>query len=174
MDLIPRNNPNMDIATVIAENLTAWMDSTPSLDTLKKLSARSKIGFGTVQRAKNGDGNITAKSIAAIAESFGRTAAELMTPPSAEGIPASTRDVVTPPAEAVESRARLLAEQSAEVARRWIALPPARREALLAALRAESRDAGNPGEGQILPTPTRKRGPAAATPPDTEAHRAGD
>ncbi len=174
MDLIPRNNPNMDIATVIAGNLTAWMSNTPALDTLMKVSARSGIGFGTVQRAKNGDGNITAKSITAIAESFGRTAAELMTPPTTADDQAGPHRAEMPAAETVESLARLIAEQSAEVARRWIALPPDRREALLTALRAESREIANPGEGRTLPTPKRKPRPATATPPDTEERQAGD
>lgn len=164
----------MDTSSIISTNLTNWMAATPGLDTLQKLEAKSKVGFSTIRRAKNGDGNITVEKLTAIAVAFGRTPAELMTPASTEAVPAHALDVVTPPAEAVESLARVLAEQSAEVARRWIALPPARRETLLAALRAESREAGNPGEGQILPTPTRKRGPAAATPPDTEEHRAGD
>ena len=138
MDYLPRNNPHMDIATVIAENLTAWMSTTPALDTFKKLSAKSGVGFGTVQRAKNGDGNITAKSIAAIAEAFGRTPAELMTPPDASETSVTTREIMEPAIAAVEHHARVLVEQSAEVSRRWITLSPARREELLQVLRVET------------------------------------
>lgn len=70
----------MDIAKVIADNLTDWMESTPTLDTFKKLSAKSGVGFGTVQRAKNGDGNITVEKLAAIAQAFGRAPADLLLP----------------------------------------------------------------------------------------------
>ena len=74
----------MDIASIISENLTAWMAATPGLDTLQKLEAKSGTGFGTVRRAKNGDGNITVDRLAAIAAAFGRTPAELLTPKRAE------------------------------------------------------------------------------------------
>lgn len=72
----------MDIAKIISDNLTDWMAATPSLDTFKKVSAKSGVGFGTVQRAKNGDGNITVEKLTAIAAAFGRQPAELMTQPS--------------------------------------------------------------------------------------------
>lgn len=42
----------MDIAKIIAKNLSEWMASTPGLDTLQKLEAKSGVGFGTVRRAK--------------------------------------------------------------------------------------------------------------------------
>lgn len=70
----------MDISATISENLSDWMSRTPTLDTFKKLSAKSGVGFGTVQRAKNGDGNITVDKLTAIAAAFGRTPAELLTP----------------------------------------------------------------------------------------------
>lgn len=71
----------MDTAQVIAANLTAWMAATPALDTLKKIAAKSGVGFGTVQRAKNGDGNITVEKLTAIAAAFGRQPAELLVDP---------------------------------------------------------------------------------------------
>lgn len=88
----------MDICTTISENLADWMARTPALDTFKKLSAKSGVGFGTVQRAKNGDGNITVEKLTAIAAAFGRTPAELLTPKSSgnskpaplEAVPDST------------------------------------------------------------------------------------
>lgn len=82
MDLCFSNNPCMDIAKLISDNLTAWMAATPSLDTFKKVAAKSGVGFGTVQRAKNGDGNITVERLTAIAAAFGRQPAELITSPS--------------------------------------------------------------------------------------------
>lgn len=49
----------------------------------KKLASKSGVGFGTVQRAKNGDGNITVEKLAAIAEAFGKTVADLVAPSTA-------------------------------------------------------------------------------------------
>lgn len=74
------NNPPMDIAKTIGANLTAMMAAHPCLDTLKKIAARSGVGFGTVQRAKNGDGNITVEKLTAIALAFGRHPAEMLIP----------------------------------------------------------------------------------------------
>lgn len=75
-----RKNPYMDICKTISENLTAWMDRNPSLDTIQKLEAKSGVGFGTIRRAKNGDGNITVEKLTAIAAAFGRSPADLVTP----------------------------------------------------------------------------------------------
>jgi transcriptional regulator with XRE-family HTH domain len=68
----------MDIAKIIAINLKEWMATTSSLDTLKKLAARSGVGFGTVQRTRNGDGNITVQNLVAIAQAFGRPVEDLL------------------------------------------------------------------------------------------------
>lgn len=70
----------MDIAKIIGANLTAWMAATPALDTIEKVAARAGIGFGTIRRTKNGDGNITVEKLTAIALAFGRHPAELMIP----------------------------------------------------------------------------------------------
>jgi len=70
----------MDINTTIAENLTEWMADHKTLNTMKKLAAKSGVGFGTIQRIKNGEGNITAKNMALIASAFNRNPAELMIP----------------------------------------------------------------------------------------------
>ncbi len=84
----------MDISATISENLSDWMARTPTLDTFKKLSAKSGVGFGTVQRAKNGDGNITVDKLTAIAAAFGRTPAELLTPKRAEDSKSAPLEVV--------------------------------------------------------------------------------
>ena len=68
----------MTQADTIANNLIEWMESNPSLDTLKKVAVRSGVGFGTVQRIKNGEGNPTRKSLEGIAKAFGRTAEDLL------------------------------------------------------------------------------------------------
>lgn len=80
MDCLNRKNPSMDISKTISDNLSAWMDESSSLNTLKKLEAKSGVGFGTIQRAKNGDGNITVEKLAMLAAAFGRTPADLLTP----------------------------------------------------------------------------------------------
>lgn len=74
-------NPQMDISKVISANLVAWMRDTPSLDTLKKVAAKSGVGFGTVQRAKNGDGNLSIEKLTMIAAAFRRHPAELLKAP---------------------------------------------------------------------------------------------
>ena len=68
----------MDITKTIAANLDAWMAATPALDTLKKVAARSGVGFGTVQRARNGDGNTTIQNLTAIARAFRRRPEDLL------------------------------------------------------------------------------------------------
>lgn len=72
----------MDITDHIASNLDTWMASTPNLDTLKKVSSKSGVGFGTVRRARNGDGNTTIKNLTAIAKAFGRSIEEPLRAPT--------------------------------------------------------------------------------------------
>jgi len=93
----------MDISAVIAANLSAWMEATPELETVQKVEAKSGVGFGTVRRARKGEGNLTVEKLAAIAAAFGRTAADLVTPQDASYaalIPSSNRQA---PAVAAES-----------------------------------------------------------------------
>lgn len=71
----------MDLTKNIASNLSGWMGENPNLDTIKKVSARSGVGFGTVQRAKNGDGNPTVKNLADIASAFGKPIEALLAAP---------------------------------------------------------------------------------------------
>lgn len=73
----------MEITDHIAANLDAWMAASPNLDTLKKVAARAGVGFGTVRRARNGDGNTTIKNLTAIARAFGRHIEDLLRAPSA-------------------------------------------------------------------------------------------
>lgn len=63
------------------------MEATPALDTLKKVAAKSGVGFGTVQRAKNGNGNVTVQNLSAIAAAFRRHPAELMIEPEKKEMP---------------------------------------------------------------------------------------
>lgn len=72
------DNEKMKITDKIAANLSAWMESNPSLDTIKKVAIRSQVGFGTVQRAKNGDGNPTIVNLQDIANAFGKPVEALL------------------------------------------------------------------------------------------------
>ena len=71
-------NPNMDIKLVVAQNLSRLMDQSQTLDTIKKLSSRSGVGYGTIRRAKNGDGNTTIENLVEIAKAFGLKASDLL------------------------------------------------------------------------------------------------
>lgn len=73
----------MDITETVAANLSAWMAQTPALDTLQKLEAKSGVGFGTIRRARKGEGNVTIENLAKIAAAFGRPPADLLKPPAA-------------------------------------------------------------------------------------------
>lgn len=72
----------MDITATVAANLSAWMAQTPALDTLQKLEAKSGVGFGTIRRARKGEGNVTIENLAKIAAAFGRPPADLLVPPA--------------------------------------------------------------------------------------------
>jgi transcriptional regulator with XRE-family HTH domain len=72
------DNSSMDITKIIAANLDAWMASSTNLTTIKKVSARAGVGFGTVQRARLGDGSITVKNLADIARAFHRSPIDLL------------------------------------------------------------------------------------------------
>lgn len=68
----------MDIAANISHNLKALMVSCPERETLAKVATASKVGVGTMQRAKSGDGNITVQNLELIAHTFRRTARDLL------------------------------------------------------------------------------------------------
>lgn len=68
----------MDITKIVARNLSAWMKASDTLGTLQKVTAKSGVGFGTIRRARNGDGNITIQNLHDIAKAFGRSAVDLL------------------------------------------------------------------------------------------------
>lgn len=71
----------MDISQRIAHNLSAWMASTRGRETLMLVSKASGVGFGTVQRARNGEGNLTVQNLEMIAAAFRRQAVDLLSEP---------------------------------------------------------------------------------------------
>ena len=81
MAFVILHNPHMDITQIISVNLVAWMDGHKKLNTLEKLAEASGVGFGTVRRIRNNEGNPTVKNIAAIAHAFRRKPTDLLTPP---------------------------------------------------------------------------------------------
>lgn len=164
----------MDIAAVISANLRDWMAASPGLDTLQKVEAKSGVGFGTIRRAKNGDGNITVEKLDMIAAVFGRTAADLVTPQPAQ-LPQPTTGKYAEHApsladhktndsaaldtyqnQVVEAHAKALAQQASEVAGLWMDLQAEQRQALLEQLR---RDAGNERAKDLPTTPAPQRRP---------------
>lgn len=82
----------MDLTKNIAGNLSAWMTNNPNLDTIKKVASRSGVGFGTVQRAKNGDGNPTITNLGDIAHAFGKRVEDLIADPQGENAPLAIRE----------------------------------------------------------------------------------
>lgn len=72
----------MDTARVIAANLSAWMAAHPGRKTLQDVARAAGVGFGTVRRAKNGDGNLTVANLESIAAAFHRSARDLLQPPT--------------------------------------------------------------------------------------------
>lgn len=68
----------MDMSQVIAQNLSKWMAEFPHRRTLEEVAQDAGVGFGTVRRAKTGDGNLTIANLEAIAKAFGRTARDLL------------------------------------------------------------------------------------------------
>lgn len=69
--------PDMDTKQIISANLSRWMNVS-TLSTLKKLSAASGVGFGTVRRACAGDSNLTIDKLEAIAGAFQRSILDLL------------------------------------------------------------------------------------------------
>lgn len=88
----------MAITSTISENLAAWMAISADLNTLKKLAARSGVGFGTVRRMKNGDGNPTIKNITDVAKAFGKKPEDLLLAATAgDAASAAERCLAEPP-----------------------------------------------------------------------------
>lgn len=81
----------MDIAQIVAHNLSTLMAATPHLDTLMKVSKAAGVGFGTVRREKNGDGNLTVQNLELLAHAFRRNARDLL-------VDSKTAYTATPPA----------------------------------------------------------------------------
>ncbi|MDO9596715.1 MAG: helix-turn-helix transcriptional regulator [Azoarcus sp.] len=91
--------PDMDIKQTVAKNLAAWMAASPSLDTIKKLAARSGVSYGTIQRARNAEANLTLDNLEGLSAAFGRTVAELIAEAIEFSPENSQRILQAPPAQ---------------------------------------------------------------------------
>lgn len=113
------DNFAMDITATISHNLSAWMDAKPTLGTLKKVAAKAKIGFGTVRRARNGDGNTTIQNLDAIARAFGRRVEHLLAEPAADGkvatLPEREPPALEPPLDAIVTAALAMSKEGRHV-----------------------------------------------------------
>lgn len=68
----------MKLSEAISANLARWMAASHDLDTIKRVSTRSGVGFGTVQRMLNGSGNPTISNLADVAHAFGKQVEDLL------------------------------------------------------------------------------------------------
>lgn len=118
-----RDNPYMDISAAISRNLTDWMNASPALDTLKKVEAKSGLGFSTIRRAKNGDGNVTVETLEALAAAFGRSAMDLITPPVADS-PKTRATTANENSAPYPVDPTALVREAAELITLWSALSP--------------------------------------------------
>lgn len=67
---------------IIVERLNHLMRVTPEIDTLTKLSEKSGVGYGTIQRLmSNSESDITIQKVEKIAECFGLSFDELVARP---------------------------------------------------------------------------------------------
>jgi transcriptional regulator with XRE-family HTH domain len=101
----------MAITDTIAANLSVWMEHSADLNTLKKLASRSGVGFGTVQRVKNGNGNPTVKNLTDIAKAFGRRPEDLLILPGADAPAAPGGLLLTTKEAALLENFRLLLDE---------------------------------------------------------------
>lgn len=114
----------MKVAQNIARNLSNWMKSNSNLDTLEKVSEKSGVGFGTVRRSKNGDGNPTLESLEAIASVFGRPIEDLLAAPKGYTVnePSTPYQVETISPEKLQNEVvKMLSQMDIDDQNVWIA-----------------------------------------------------
>lgn len=127
VDLCSCENPNVEISQIISRNLTELMASYPGRETLAKVAKAAHVGFGTVQRARNGDGNLTVQNLDLIARAFRRTAKDLLAEPVDEYELAAPVTVLTAQEPPVEERELLQGYRDASQEVREILLDLARK-----------------------------------------------
>lgn len=101
-----------NISETIAQTLSTWMDSTPLLSTLQKVAQKSGVGYGTLQRVRAGQGNVTVENLEKIAAAFGKTAAELMLGATEPGSGGEPSQMLSPRALQVAKKFDLLLDDN--------------------------------------------------------------
>lgn len=69
---------NMKLEEILARNITRLMAGNPALDTIDKLSQRSGVGRGTVDRVKKAEVSTKIETVQALAAAFGVTPLQLL------------------------------------------------------------------------------------------------
>lgn len=88
----------MDLQTILAANLTKLMDESVSLDTIEKVATRSQLGRGTVDRLKKGEVSARIETVQALADAFGKTALQMLSPNlGLDSVPNRTTAAEAPP-----------------------------------------------------------------------------
>jgi SOS-response transcriptional repressor LexA len=67
---------------VLAQNVKTLLDTHPTINTQVKLAAKSQVGQSSISRVLRAETQATTDTIDALAQAFGITAAQLMTPSS--------------------------------------------------------------------------------------------
>lgn len=74
------------VKQIMAERMEYLMRVNPSLDTLKKISAKADVGYGTVRRVRNADEvDVSISNVEKIAECFGLSLIEFISEPGQAG-----------------------------------------------------------------------------------------
>lgn len=69
---------NMNLTSILATNLTRLMDETVGMDTVEKVSSRSTVSRGTVDRVKKGEVATKIETVQLLANAFGLTPVQLL------------------------------------------------------------------------------------------------
>lgn len=69
----------MKLEEILAQNLTRLMATTTGVDTIDKVSAKSGVGRGTVDRVKKAEVSTKIETVEALASAFGVTPIDLLT-----------------------------------------------------------------------------------------------
>ena len=98
MDFYMDDNSRMSEITKrnMSERLNKLMSENPSMDTIKKVAARSGVSFGTVRRIRNAEPNDPSIAhVEAVAKAFGLSLVEFVSAPNeGRGITEQERQLI--------------------------------------------------------------------------------
>lgn len=84
----------MDIQSIIAFNLNAWMENHPRLNSAAAVADAAKVGRTTIQRYQKGTGNPTIDNLTDIATAFRRPVSDIFKSPE---LPKNAAQLVAEP-----------------------------------------------------------------------------